>query len=289
MRNFICPNCQTGLETIIEPDIEYEKCPNCLGIFLDKDELNVLMTGHSGNIELSFVNQETDDKNNNHKICPKCNIEMQLVKLGQYSDIFFDFCNKCNGYFLDNSKEGQINNYLKSFTNTKSEEEFRNYINGILVRVDIEEGHGALGTNNKVLTTKYVIENYLLISAYYKNPLNIDLYMTQEGLVFKLLKLLFSNQNNEINSYYKEFDAIFKIHTTDHLKFQKHFNEKTLKRILRFVERAPKVYNSFGKLLFYDNKVTYREGPYNGIPAYKDDEKFDWIMNDLAGISSLIE
>lgn len=288
MKDLFCPNCQTILETIKEPDFEYEKCPNCLGIFLDKGELNLLTIGQSGNIELSFVNQETDDKNYNNRICPKCNVEMQLVKLGQYSEIYFDFCTKCNGYFLDNSKEGEINNYLKSFTNTKSEEEFRNYINGILVRVDIEEGHGALGTNNKVLTTKYVIENYLLISAYYKNPLNIDLYMTQEGLIFKMLKMLFRNKNIAIHSGNKEFDAIFNIHATDYLKFQKHFNETVLKRILRFVERAPKAYTTHGKLLFYDDKVTYREGPYNGIPAYKDNEKFDWIISDLVGISNSV-
>jgi Zn-finger nucleic acid-binding protein len=47
------------METVKEPDITVDRCAACGGIFLDKNELNVLATGMSGDIEYCSIDKDT--------------------------------------------------------------------------------------------------------------------------------------------------------------------------------------------------------------------------------------
>lgn len=286
MKSLICPGCQSILETFKEPDIEYEKCPNCNGLFLDKGELNILATGHSCDVELSFINFE-QKAGYNQKICPKCKTKMERVTLGLYSYIYFDICRNCHGYFLDQSKEERINFYLESITQDQSSERYRAYVHNVLVRVDIKMGINSIISNGEMLETGYKGHNYLIISAFYKRPLDIDLFISQEGFVFKIIKMLFGNHKIELYTPDKKFNNLFKIHASSEIKMNLFLSNAILK-ILEFVEKSPKAYNLHGKLIFYDDRVTYKEGPYTDIPVYRNNENFNSIINDLAAIASII-
>jgi Zn-finger nucleic acid-binding protein len=271
MNDLKCPNCNSTFETITEPDIEYEKCPNCMGIFLDKGELNFLATGHSGNIELSSSIADSIDEKFNKRICPKCLIEMQTTQLLNLSGIYFSSCNNCGGFFLDHLKFDQINNYLKFSTINNNCEEFREYIDEVLVRVDIE-GHGSTQIFD------------LLITAYYKKPLNIDLFITQERIWFKISKLLFRNIFKEYDSGDSLFDKHFKIHTSDDVKLRRIFDYTVNSKVLELIKMKPKAHIIHGKLIFYDDRLTYKEGSYVDIPGYQKNDKFDMIIHNLVEI-----
>jgi len=286
MTDLYCPECQTKMETIKEPDLEYEKCSKCDGIYLDDGELNILAIGHSCNVELSFINlAEKPDYIN--KVCPKCNDNMTRVTVGQFSYIYFDYCRNCGGYFLDDSKKERINYYLETITESHSSERYRGYINEVLVRVDVKSGFSPFSTCEGTMQTSPSGCNYLTITAYYKEPLNIDLLIVQESALFKLYKMLFRKRELELATNDPRFNDKFKIHATNETKMNLCF-ASAISYILNFVNKSPKAYSLQGKLSFYDDRVIYLEGPYSDIPVYRHNEVFISIMQDLAEISSKI-
>jgi Zn-finger nucleic acid-binding protein len=47
----ICPACGARLETVVRQGVEIDRCPDCRGIWLDRGELEKLVTlggGHTG-------------------------------------------------------------------------------------------------------------------------------------------------------------------------------------------------------------------------------------------------
>jgi|GEM_PF-3206300 len=282
-----CPNCDTPFEIIKEPDIEYEKCPSCNGLFLDTGELNVLTTGHLGDIESSFINPDRRDKNYHYKKCPKCRVEMHKAHFGNYSHIHFDFCSACSGSFMTVSTEKQINDYLRSITANKSDEEYRDFSNGILVRVDIREKSLAISGGN-MLKPGYTQQQHLVITVFYKKPLDIDLVITKENILFRILKLIVSKNLEEQQTGNKEFDSIFKIHANNQIKLKRYLTETVILKIIKFVSDSPTIYGIHGVFNMYDDRLTYMEGPYINSPTYKNNDKFNVIIDNLVSIAGSI-
>jgi len=283
-----CPNCNINFVIIKDPDLEYEKCPNCDSIFLDKGELNILETGVAGDIETHFINLVSGKKNNKNINCPKCQVKMQKAHFGNYSKIYFDFCSSCSGYFMSITEEQQINDYLQSITENKLSQEYREYKNGVLVRVDIEEN--SLGiSGGQILRPGYSSQNYLILSAFYRKPLEIDLVITQENLLLKITKLLLRNNSGDKYTGNKYFDNFFKIHAADEVKLKSYFTEAVTTKVMNFIKGNPTIYGVHGKLTLFDNRLTYKEGPYINLPSYKDDDKFKIIIDDLVEMARLIQ
>ena len=283
-----CPNCDSNFVIIKDPDLEYEKCPNCNSLFLDNGELNILETGLAGDVESHFINLVSEKDNNININCPKCKAKMQKARFGNYAKIYFDFCNTCSGYFMSITEEKQINDYLQSITENKSNQEYREYKNGVLVRVDIEERSLSMSGGGKMLTPGYSSQNYLIISAFYQKPLEIDLLITQENLLLKIAKLLLGSNLGEKYTGNKHFDYFFKIHATDEVKLKSTITEAVITKILNFIKENPTIYGIHGKLTLFDNKLTYKEGPYINSPSYKDNDKFKFIIDDLVELAKLI-
>lgn len=276
-----CPNCYSALTLIKEPDIELEKCIRCHGVFLDKGELNLYTSGRSITVELNLsdYNYVEQDK----RICPKCSISMRKVQLMNYSGIVFDFCDNCNGFFLDNLVDDQIHDYLRNTRCDKYAETLREYKEDLLVRVDIEKGYSPIYGNDSI-QTGLTPRNYIVISVFYKSPLNIDLLITPENILFKIGKILFSKRYIEAYSGDKDFDDSFNIHTNNESLFRSYINQSVINKTMDFIKSSPKLYNRNGNIHFYDNKITYREGAYSDIPAYKDDENTKFVINSLIDI-----
>ncbi len=286
MSEFICPDCNTQLVTIHNPDIAYEKCPKCLGIFWDSGELNQFVTGNSAiDVELTYSIADKFDNKHSSKLCPKCKKGMQCVQLLNVSGIFFSHCESCKGFFLENLKIDQFNNYLSSITEHKCREEYRDFIKDTLVRVDVEKGYG-LSVNRG--NTKYNPQNLILVTAYYKSPLNIDLFISKENVYFKIAKL-FQISTKESHVENLTFDNYFKIYTSDDQKLNSIFDYNVTSQIMEFIKSTPKLYKIAGTLLIYDNRIVYKEGPYADIPRYQDNSNFNKIMDNLVNLAQQIQ
>ena len=66
-----CPACSAEMRSVKSPDLVIEECPDCQGVFLDKDELNTLATGMSGNIEYCSVDEDFHKDKFSTRVCSK--------------------------------------------------------------------------------------------------------------------------------------------------------------------------------------------------------------------------
>lgn len=41
----MCPNCQTSMQSLSRADVEFDMCPACRGVWLDRGELEKIMEG----------------------------------------------------------------------------------------------------------------------------------------------------------------------------------------------------------------------------------------------------
>lgn len=288
MITFKCPSCQSDLQTIKCPDMEYLQCVKCRGIYLEKNELNILATGESGDIE--FCSIDTDPHNDKYpaRICIHCNNQMRKINLLEFSNIIFDYCETCDGFFLDNGELDEMNDYLKSISPSGSSEEFRGTINDILIRADIQSSF-ELGVTGGLPIESISTQNFLIISAYYNNPLNIDLSITQNTILHRLLKVISKRYYNVCITGNHQFDSHFSIIAKDEDILKKYFNSETTSMIMDFIKTSPHVYSLMGKISFLDDRIIYKEGPYSDIPSYKDDYRFNNMFNNMSNIAKTLK
>lgn len=286
-----CANCNSDLQIVKFPDIEYEECKDCGGIFLDKKELNALATGLTGNIEFCSVDYDKHSDKYSERNCVKCSAKMIKVNLLDMSDIIFDYCDNCGGFFVDKDEINQMNSYLRSISPSKTSQEFRGEVNEILVKADIEYTF-SIGTDTRFggLPVNSVKEqNYLVISAYYKDSLKIDLSITEESILHKFLNLITDKFNSDCKTGNTKFDSKFFIKANNEEKLRQYFNSDVTNLILDFLKSSPKVYNVYGKFSFTDERIIYKEGPYSDYPIYKENHRFDKIFNSMTEIANKIK
>lgn len=111
-----CPNQHGELEKILFHHIEADYCPECLGIWFDKNEL--ASAKDDKDKQLNWVDFDVwRDKKKfsalpSNRRCPVCRIP--FVEVGyDKSSIKIDFCKHCQGIWLDRGEFKQIIIYLK--------------------------------------------------------------------------------------------------------------------------------------------------------------------------------
>lgn len=288
MNELKCPICDSIFENIKNPDLVYEKCHQCDSIYLNKGELNILATGMAGDIETHFINVVSERNNNTNHSCPKCHIKMHNARFGNYSNIYFNYCENCGGSFMKVSEQKMVNDYLSSITTNKSDQELREFRDGYLVRVDVDQTSVAL-SHGMLLKPGYTPQNYLIISAFYRKPLDINLVIEHETFILRLFKLLFGNRIKKTCTGNKKFDNYHKTITNNEIKFKKIFNETLTMKILEFARKKSTVYGRRGKLTIIDDRLSYKEGPYIDSTIYKNTEKFEKLIGDLVELTKLID
>ncbi|MFQ6027378.1 MAG: zf-TFIIB domain-containing protein [Dehalococcoidia bacterium] len=253
-----CPRCYKQMLTIQEPDIKVEKCSGCAGIFWDEGELNVLATGMAGNIEFCSIDQ--DDHADEFPIisCPRCaERQMDKINLLAFSDLVFDFCRNCKGYFLDAGEIDQMNRILKELTSSRTEEEIREEIDGYLVRLDVRNNPNAAG--------RLV---YLLASVYFRQPLGLGFRLFNEGWAAKLAKAFNIYPGQDFQTGNGLFDSEFIVQIVDIEKAHRLLSTEVQDNILKFANGPGGIFTIPGKISIYDTHITYSEGPYGNDLDY---------------------
>ena len=96
-----CPNCGCAMQQKEYPDVTTDVCSSCGGVFLDKGELNAIAVGMGGDIEYCSIDAGRHADRFETRICPKCPGEkMQKINLLRLSDLIFDYCPACGGFWL---------------------------------------------------------------------------------------------------------------------------------------------------------------------------------------------
>ncbi len=114
-----CPVCKEQLATALFHNVEVDYCPFCLGMFLEKGELELAKDHKDQNLRWldldlwqSPEHFKTYQKDLS-KRCPACGLPFYQVLYGS-SEIVVDLCRMCGGIWLDRGEFRKIIEYLKS-------------------------------------------------------------------------------------------------------------------------------------------------------------------------------
>lgn len=111
-----CPNKHQDLEKLLFHNVEVDYCPECLGLWFDKDELTYAKDDKDKQLNwLDFDIWRDKKKFSVMKInqrCPVCRIPFVEVAYDK-SNVKIDFCKHCQGIWLDRGEFKQIMVYLK--------------------------------------------------------------------------------------------------------------------------------------------------------------------------------
>jgi len=78
-------------------DIEIDFCPECLGVWLDSEELPLIL-GADFDEQTLFTTSMTNEVK---KLCPRCRTNMQKVSLPENNRIIYDVCPNRHGFWFD--------------------------------------------------------------------------------------------------------------------------------------------------------------------------------------------
>ena len=112
-----CPVDGSALDLYSLAHVEFEGCPKCHGMWLDKDELRKLKnTVNDG--QLHWLNREVDNVEKvsavvSSRACPKCpSIKLRSIVFG-HSGVVIDSCPDCHGVWLDREEFDSIVHFLR--------------------------------------------------------------------------------------------------------------------------------------------------------------------------------
>ena len=96
-----CPKCNIEMNPYEYFNIEIDRCPTCLGIWLDKGEYGQILEKEIGKIvDVASLYKASDkDFNSLPGHCYSCDKEM--ITLKGAADINFEWCITCEAMFFD--------------------------------------------------------------------------------------------------------------------------------------------------------------------------------------------
>ncbi len=121
-----CPNDNGKLEKVLFHNVEVDYCPECLGVWFDKDELRWEKDEKDKQINWLDVDLWRDKGKfkifSSKRYCPVCHVALCQVNYDE-SKVKVAFCKSCQGIWLDRGEFKQIMVYLK----TKADYEILNH------------------------------------------------------------------------------------------------------------------------------------------------------------------
>ncbi len=116
-----CPICENiELKSVILHNVEVDYCPNCLGLWFEREELRWAKDEKDENLRWLDIDLWKDEKKFKItveiKLCPECRIPLYELEYGD-SKVKVDLCNICQGIWLDRGEFKNIIDWLKEKAN----------------------------------------------------------------------------------------------------------------------------------------------------------------------------
>jgi len=109
-----CPRCETALKVYISDGEEYDICPECGGIWLDKDEFYRATRERTVNKKVgnhSEYKKSPLKGNVDYVPCVRCGNLMNRRNFGRISGVIIDRCSK-HGVWLDSGELEKIQHFI---------------------------------------------------------------------------------------------------------------------------------------------------------------------------------
>jgi Zn-finger nucleic acid-binding protein len=103
-----CPVCKNAMITMELSDVEVDHCVSCGGIWLDADELELLLQNREAAAELISTFQKDQKSKEEARRCPICDNKMDKIIVGKSTPpLLIDRCPKGEGLWFD---KGELQN-----------------------------------------------------------------------------------------------------------------------------------------------------------------------------------
>lgn len=286
MAGLTCPNCDTAMERDEEADMATDECPECGAVFLDRGELNALATGMAGDIEYCSVDSDFHEDRFPARACPRCGSQMTKVNLLRLSDLIFDHCPDCGGFFLDKGEVAKMNRELRSMAPNKQAEEYRGTHGGRLVRVDRTSDVIARDYLGFVQTTPVA---FIRVSVFFRGEMPLGIHVFQERWPMRLAKSLGLFRGQDIETGDERFDSMFRVQSEEEAAVARHLDEAARQALLSFADGGRRIGGKTGSLQITSSAVVYVEGPYG--PNSPDDvvARAEPLIAELVDIADKVE
>lgn len=109
-----CPKCNSDMSIVKHEYVQVDKCTNCGGIWFDLMEReDLLKMKNSEKIDTSVFQNSVDNTNKPEaKIrCPKCNVNMHILRDILQNQIEYEQCGSCRGVFLDKGEFADLKDF----------------------------------------------------------------------------------------------------------------------------------------------------------------------------------
>ncbi len=113
----ICPNCNSQMIVLELNQIEIDYCTSCESIWLDKGEIELLLSESANRgVKFSVIKHEILSREKKLK-CPMCSKKMNNVKIAEAVEVIIDRCKADEGYWFN---KGELQKVLKANLDIKS-------------------------------------------------------------------------------------------------------------------------------------------------------------------------
>lgn len=113
-----CPVCKVPMIIVEHERIELDYCTNCLGVWFDAGELELLierlsLSGETLSLADIWALPEAMVSEKTRR-CPLCRKKMKKVHVGDESKVLLDICSNRQGVWFDSGEASQVLSQLKS-------------------------------------------------------------------------------------------------------------------------------------------------------------------------------
>ena len=105
-----CPDCKVALDEQKYRGIEVDHCPQCRGLWLDFDEMDLLEDTANRDEVLKGMREYA--RQSGERPCPHCDAAMDIFNYRAHN-LPIDHCPNGHGYWLDKGEEDRILDLMK--------------------------------------------------------------------------------------------------------------------------------------------------------------------------------
>jgi uncharacterized protein len=121
--SILCQRCDTDMQTVFYEGVAIQLCMGCKGMFLTKKKLEIIE--NSREFDIPNVIPVPRNGPEVRRNCPNCNIVMKKRKHGSIRITMIDFCEDCNGIWLDKGEIASIQLGYETAQKNRARNQFR--------------------------------------------------------------------------------------------------------------------------------------------------------------------
>jgi len=122
-----CPACGHTLKSTKLVNVQADQCPNCKGVWLDRDELRLAKDDADQDLDWMdfeiWKHRDLFEVEPRHLKCPNCKTELVAIRYGS-TKVTIDYCRTCEGIWLDRSEFKRIIDALEDELTSKTASQY---------------------------------------------------------------------------------------------------------------------------------------------------------------------